>query len=313
MDLSIICPTYNEIDFIEKVVATLCFEDGLKKEILIVDGGSTDGTVEKVKQLQLKYSNLIYLNNLRKTSTTAFNLGCKNSQGENIAFVGAHASYSENYFSVGVKALRDGTCDAIGGTLEQVGKTPVGKAIAYAMSSKAGVGNTEFRTSKERMFVDSVAFAIYKKSMIDQVGLMDESLSVNQDDEFHYRINSKGFKIMMEPKMQATYFVRDSYLKLFKQYFRYGLYKPSVLRKVKGAVRVRHLIPSLFVIYLLTLPLIVINKLWLIPLVIYLILITGISLNCKSNLLVKVLCIPVFPVLHISYGFGFLFGLFIRN
>jgi len=313
MELSVICPTLNEINFIDQLVEDLCFDDGLMKEILILDGGSTDGTIDQVKLLQKKYSNLTLIHNPRKTSTAAFNIGYSVAKGENIAFVGAHARYSKDYFRIGVEALQNGKCDAVGGPLDQKGKSDVGKAIAYVMSSKAGVGNTEFRTSKERMYVDSVAFAIYKKSMINTVGLMDESLPVNQDDEFHYRVNASGFKIMMIPEMNAVYFVRDSYQKLFKQYFRYGLYKPLVLKKVSGSVRLRHLIPSAFVLYVASLPLILISKLWLTPLLLYILLTFYVSLKCPEKFKVKLLCMPVFPILHISYGTGFIIGLFKKS
>lgn len=309
MDLSIICPTYNEIHFITQVVQDLCAEDGLKKEIFIVDGGSTDGTVDKIKILQERHSNLKYIPNPRKTSTAAFNIGCDAATGEFIAFVGAHANYSANYFSKGVEILRSGICDAVGGTLAQKGKSEKGRAIAFVMSSKAGVGNTEFRTSKEKMFVDSVAFALYRKSVVMAVGKMDESLPVNQDDEFHYRLNAKGHKILMTPEMSATYFVRDNYSKLFKQYFKYGYFKPLVLKKVQGSVRMRHLIPSAFVLYLLTLPLALLYQILALPLACYLILIVLLSFSMKDSVSVKILAIPVFPVLHISYGSGFILGL----
>ena len=310
MELSVICPTLNEINFIDQLIDDLCANDGLEKEVLILDGGSIDGTVDRVRELQKKYSCLTLISNPRRTSTAAFNIGFDSAKGQYIAFVGAHARYSKDYFKFGAEVLRSGVCDVVGGPLEQQGKTDVGKAIAYVMSSKAGVGNTEFRTSKERMYVDSVAFAIYKKSMINEVGLMDESLPVNQDDEFHYRVNSRGFKIMMIPEMKAIYFVRDSYLKLFKQYFRYGLYKPLVLKKVSGSVRLRHLIPSAFVLYLASFPLSFISSWWFAPLLLYISLTFYISIGCREKFGVKLLCLPVFPILHISYGSGFLLGLF---
>ena len=310
MELSVICPTYNEIDFIDALIDNLCFNDGLEKEILIVDGGSVDGTIEKVKLLMNKYSSLKFLENPFRTSTHAFNIGYKFSTGKFIAFVGAHANYDKNYFTSGLDCLRRNECDVVGGPLNQKGKSLTGKAIALVMSSKLGVGNTEFRTENKKMMVDSVAFAIYKREIIEQCGLMDESLPVNQDDEFHYRVKSKGYRIMMIPEMSSTYYVRDSFVKLFRQYFRYGLYKPAVLKKVSGSVRLRHLMPSLFTIYLLSLPLMILIPIWILPLLLYFLLILARSLSFNEILKIRLLSIPVFPLIHLSYGSGFLLGLF---
>ena len=310
MELSVICPTYNEIDFIDALIDNLCFNDGLEKEILIVDGGSVDGTIEKVKLLMNKYSSLKLLENPSRTSTHAFNIGYKYSTGEFIAFVGAHANYDKNYFTSGLDCLRRNECDVVGGPLKQKGKSLAGKAIARVMSSKLGVGNTEFRTENKKMMVDSVAFAIYKREIIEQCGLMDESLPVNQDDEFHYRVRSKGYRIMMIPEMSSIYYVRDSFVKLFRQYFRYGLYKPAVLNKVSGSVRLRHLMPSLFTIYLLSLPLMFLIPIWILPMMLYFLLIMARSLSFNEILKIRFLSIPVFPLIHLSYGSGFLLGLF---
>ncbi len=309
MKLSVICPTYNERDYIDLLTEKLCSNDGIEKEILITDGGSTDRTRERVFELMKIYPNLRLVDNPGRTSTLAFNTAFKVAIGKYIAFVGAHASYQPDYFKHALHYLDANECDAVGGPLEQKGKTTMGSAIALVMSSKMGVGDTEFRTMKKKMYVDSVAFAVYKREIFEKAGLMDESLPVNQDDEFHYRINKLGFKILMVPEMKAVYYVRSSISKLFRQYFRYGLYKPLVLGKVKGAVRIRHLIPSAFFLYFISLPVSLLFISWLIPLGLYLFLILLTLLRFNTSLITKLYCLPVFPVLHISYGLGFLLGL----
>jgi glycosyltransferase involved in cell wall biosynthesis len=310
-ELSIICPTLNEINFIDDLVNDLCFDDGLDKEVLIVDGGSTDGTLVRVKELMKNYPNLKLINNPRRTSTAAFNIAFTQSASIYVAFVGAHARYSLGYFSNAIKELNTNSCDVVGGPLMQQGKSLVGKAIALAMRSKIGVGNTDFRTSSARKYVDSVAFAIYRRSVIEEIGVMDERLKVNQDDEFHYRLNSKGFKILMIPEISSVYFVRSTYSGLFKQYFKYGLYKPLVLRKIKSAIKLRHLIPALFFLYLCSIPIAywLSFNLWMIFLPLYFALITIAAMISNEVLVVKLLSIPAFLILHLSYGFGFILGL----
>jgi glycosyltransferase involved in cell wall biosynthesis len=309
MQLSIICPTFNEINYIEKVYLSLIADDGIEKEILFADGGSTDGTREKIKEFASKNANVHLINNPNKTATHGFNTAFKYAKGKYIAFIGAHAEYDVNYFKYALKYLEANECDAVGGPLIQKGKGIVGEAIACVMSSKFGVGNTEFRTMKEKMYVDSVAFAVYKREVFDNAGLLDTSLKVNQDDEFHYRINKLGYRILMVPEMKATYYVRGNLKSLFKQYFNYGLYKPLVFKKVNGSIRIRHIIPSLFCLYLILLTLAYYFPIILVPLFLYFVIIVLISFSFKINFKSKLLAILVFPTLHISYGLGFILGL----
>jgi glycosyltransferase involved in cell wall biosynthesis len=312
MELSIICPALNEIRFIDRLIDSLCYPDGLDKEVLIVDGGSSDGTRERIEKRMKEFSFLKLIDNPGITSTRAFNIAFPVSRGNYIAFVGAHAEYSPNYFQTAVSCLKNNEADVAGGLLEQHGKTKTGKAIALVMSSRAGVGNTEFRTMKKKMYVDTVAFAVYNRKVIEKTGLMNESLPVNQDDEFHYRINNIGFRILMLPEISAIYYVRDSYSALRKQYFKYGLYKPAVLAGTKKSLRIRHVIPALFTLYVLSLPFAFIYSWWLFPAFLYLFLIISVAIGFRKNIEITFLALPVFPVLHLSYGLGFIAGMF-RN
>src|SRR6187399_3222814 len=102
MELSVICPTYNEISFIDRLIEQLCADDGVQKEILITDGGSVDGTRDRVLFLMKDYPSLRLIENPGRTSTHAFNIAYKSSKGKFIAFVGAHAEYNLNYFKSGI-------------------------------------------------------------------------------------------------------------------------------------------------------------------------------------------------------------------
>ncbi len=283
--------------------------DRASKEILIADGGSKDGTREKVLERSLIDPAIRLVDNPDRFVSQGFNRAFQQAQGRYIALIGAHALYPPDYFSTCIAAIESGACNAAGGFLVQRGKTIMGEAIAQAMSSRFGVGDTPFRTTRKRMYVDSVAFAVYDRKIFEQVGLLDEELIRNQDDEFHYRLNAAGFRMLMLPELEVVYYVRDSLSKLFVQYYQYGLYKPMVLRKVRSGLRLRHLIPALFVLYLLSLPLAIAWPLWLLPLGIYLSLAVYFSLLTQAPWPVRLRMMVVFPVLHIAYGTGFLRGL----
>jgi succinoglycan biosynthesis protein ExoA len=308
--LTVCCPVLNESTFIDGLLQSIINASPLEKEIILIDGGSTDDTLEKIMIWQKKHLNIRVIPNKLRYVSHGFNLAYKNSQSKYITLMGSHSEYPPNYFEVGLSLLENGVADAVGGPLNQVGKTEKGRIIAACMSSRFGVGNAEFRTSKKRAYVRSVAMAIYKRSVFEEIGLLDEELVINQDDEFHYRLNSKGYKILMEPAMEVTYYVRDDIKSLWKQYFNYGLYKPLVIKKVNSGLRFRHLVPPIFVFYLIIMPfLLLMSWLTILPLIVYFFLALGFSTKISCNLKHKLWALTSFFVLHVSSGIGMLLGL----
>ena len=309
-ELSVIIPTLDEKAHLQQLLASIHALDSVPKEILVADGGSVDGTVEAVLALQATHPRLTLIQNPDRFVSHGFNRAFKASQAPYVSLVGAHAVYPPQYFSTCIEAIASGACDAAGGFLVQRGKTRMGQAIAKVMSSKLGVGDTAFRTSPKRMYVDSVAFAVYARRVFEQVGLLDEELVRNQDDEFHYRLNQAGLRILMLPELEVVYYVRNSLGALFQQYYQYGYYKPLVLKKVRSGLRLRHLVPAAFTLYLLALPLAIWQPLWLVPLLLYGALCSWASLRAEAPWPVRLRMPWVFPVLHTAYGSGFLRGLF---
>jgi GT2 family glycosyltransferase len=307
--ISILCPVLNEADNIENLVHSFTL-DKIEKEIFFIDGGSTDNSKEIIESVRRKYPNVFLVDNPQKFVSPGFNKACALSKGKYISFLGAHANYPKEFFENAGKYLSSGECDAVGGPLIQKGKEFWGEIIAECMSSKFGVGGTEFRTSRTKQYVQSVAFATYKREVFEQAGLLDESLVRNQDDEFHYRMNSLGYKILMVPEMQCEYFVRSSPKKLFKQYFEYGLYKPKVLFKIKESIRIRHLVPTAFVLYLVAAVfLFSIFPVVLLPLLAYLIGAFASVVKTKLSIVQKIAAVYIFFILHLAYGLGFIKGL----
>ncbi len=308
--ISVLIPVFNEVKFIHKLIDSLLMALPQPSEVFLMDGNSTDGTVEVIKEYELKDPRIKLIHNEKKYVSFGFNKTFPVSKGEYLCLLGAHAEYPIDFFSTGIKYLESNECDIVGGPLIQKGHTENGKTIAYCMSSKFGVGDTEFRTESKKMFVDSVAFAIYKREVFEKAGLLNEKLIRNQDDELHYRLNAYGFKILMVPEMACSYYVRESIPKLFSQYFQYGIYKPLVLKLVKSSVRLRHLIPAFFVLYILSLPLAIIFPIYFLPLLFYLFLDLYFSFKNTLSLSQKLFALAVFPSLHFSYGMGFIIGLF---
>ncbi|WP_035288370.1 glycosyltransferase family 2 protein [Clostridium sp. KNHs214] len=313
--VSIVIPCKNEKNYIEQCIESFLNQTYPKElyEILICDGMSDDGTREIVNKY--KNENVRLLDNVELTTPKGMNLGIKNSTADIIIIFGAHAYADKEFIKNNVQLLnkeKDVAC--VGGTIETINSSIKGKAIALSMSSPFGVGNALFRYAKEEMYVDTVAFGAYKRSVLDKIGYFDDELVRNQDDEINFRVIKNGYKILLSPKVKSYYYSRDSLKKLWRQYFQYGFWKVKVMQKHGKIASIRHLVPMAFVVtnilgILLGIFIKPIGVLWIIEVVTYVLcdIISSIKITKGQNGTLRYVPI-IFPILHISYGLGFLEG-----
>ncbi len=316
--LSIISPIRNEEKYIDKCLDSLVNQDYDKKnyEILVVDGMSTDKTREIVKQFKSTYDNIKLFDNPNKTVPYALNIGIKNAIGNVIVRIDGHAVIEKDYLWQCVKYLESTGAECVGGVIESINETYIGKAIALAMSSPFGVGNARFRTSGEEGFVDCLAFGAYRREVFDKIGNFDEEFVRCQDDEFNYRLRKFGGKIFLTPKIKSYYYPRSNLKKLWRQYFQYGFWKIRVLQKHFKTMQLRQFVPPAFVFSLLTTGVVGLfstNIFWLFLSILLTYLVTCFTVSFKIGLnkgleYIKILPL-IFFILHVSYGVGFLFGL----
>ena len=308
--ITVLCPTYNEAEYIEKVLKFFINAKPPDKELLIIDGGSNDGTKEIVNDWTNKYSNIRLLENENKYVPFALNIGIKNSNGDPIIRLDAHTEYAEEYFEQIIKTFEETGADIVGGPMNAVGNTNFQIAVAHVTNTVFGVGDSKIHKGKYEGESDHVYLGAWRRKLFNEIGYFDERLKRNQDDEFHYRARSLGKRIHLNPKIKSYYYPRSSLSKLIRQYFQYGLFKPAVLRKIKSEIKLRHLIPSLFSIYVISLPLAFLSKFYLLPLFVYIFIDIYFSIWAKRNIKIVFNSLLIYPVLHLSYGFGFLTGLF---
>ena len=319
--ISVIIPVYNEEAYLEVLLRSLERQTfpANRTELLFVDGESTDGTLELLKELRKSYVEKLQLedmgfdpfrvlSNPRRSTPCALNIGVYASSHDIIVRLDAHCEYADDYFEKVVEALRSSGADIVGGPTRVAGRTVYQHSVGRAICSRFAVGGSRVHQIEYRGDTDSVTFGAWRRRVFEKAGAFDERLVRNQDDEFHYRAREMGFRIYQEPEIELYYYPRDTPGGLFRQYFGYGKYKPLVLRKVKSGIRLRHLVPSGFVLYLCSLPLAVLFPLWLVPLGLYFLALAGFSLGCGRNWDERRCLFGVYPVIHCAYGFGFLSG-----
>jgi GT2 family glycosyltransferase len=202
-----------------------------------------------------------------------------------------------------------------GGPIISKGSNDFAKAVAISMSSSIGVGNANHRIPDFEGYAEMACFPMFKKEVFSKFGLYDESLVRNQDDEYCFRIRLNGGKIFISPKVKSSYYVRDSALKLFNQYYLYGKWRIPVLFKHKVPISYRQQVPALFFLIVLIIFLfaIFINEIligFIIPALYLIILISFALSKIKKNKFSVIKNIPTaIFILHFSYAIGFLSGI----
>ncbi|NPA35151.1 MAG: glycosyltransferase family 2 protein [Chlorobi bacterium] len=309
----VVVPVLNEEDHIECLLKWLVETLPIGAKAYIVDGGSTDKTVSIIKKWQEKYPDKIeLLQNPNKYVPFAINMVIRrvNPQDEDIIIrLDAHTHYANDYFEKILLAFEESGSDIVGGPQRKKGLTPWQKAIAKATQSPFGIGDSAIHFNYEGP-TDTVYLGAWKGKVFRAIGLFDESLPCNEDEEFHYRAKNAGLKIYQTPEIKAFYLPRKNLPTLFKQYFRYGYYKPEVIFCKTKRGHARHLVPALFVAYLVALPVLV---LWhwgfALPLLVYLLLDVAFAFKYADSIKEALRIMAVYPVLHIAYGSGFWLGL----
>jgi succinoglycan biosynthesis protein ExoA len=307
--ISVICPVYNEAGYIKSLLDFFLRAEPAEKEFILVDGGSTDGTRAIISNYSECHANIRLIDNPERYVPYALNRAIQQAKGTIIIRLDAHSEYADDYFIKTLETFADTDAAIIGGPMRAIGKTSFQMAVAHATSTRMGIGNSNFHFDSYKGYTDSVYLGAWKRSLFDDTGLFDEQMKRNQDDEFHYRARSRGFRIYQNPDICSLYFPRSTAAKLFRQYYEYGLYKPLVLKKIKSEIKVRHLIPALFVIYLLSAGMV--HKMWyLLPLAFYIAAALFFSMQQRASLRVKCQTFACYFILHVAYGSGFLAGLF---
>jgi glycosyltransferase involved in cell wall biosynthesis len=217
-------------------------------EIIVVDGNSTDRSVELVRQLIEKGTQIRILSNPAGIVPSSMNLGIRSAQGEIVVRADAHTLYPKSYIQNCVHYLQTTGADNVGGPVITVAgsHTTGAQLVAAILSNRFGVGNSQFRTGMHEGYVDTVPFGAFRKELFSRIGFFDESLVRNQDNELNARIRRAGGKIYQTPVLNTQYFPPDSFFQLIRQTYRNSQWHFFTLRRTNTAFGVRHFMPAVF-------------------------------------------------------------------
>jgi glycosyltransferase involved in cell wall biosynthesis len=322
MKVSIIVPCRNEERHIaaclDSILATTYPRDQL--EVLVVDGASDDRTREIATQYAARHAHIRVLDNPKRIVPAALNIGIRAASGEVIVRMDAHVVYPPDYVSRLLAAQRRTGADNVGGKVCTVpaDDSAVARAVAVALSHPFGVGNSYFRIGAgDDRWVDTVPFGCFRRDVFERVGLFDEELVRNQDDEFNHRLIRHGGRVLLVSDVVSRYYARSSLRQLGRMCYQYGLFKPVVMKKVGRVMTARQLVPAGFLLTLVGTG--VAALVWPSAAVAWWLVVGGYLAALAACAMpagfvqgprCALALAAAFVTLHVSYGLGFLRGLF---
>jgi len=325
--VSVILPVYNEAAHIEQVVLSILRQSrsNFDLELLVIDGNSTDGTSDLLKSISASNPEVRLLQNPRRMTPLAFNIGLKHAKGEYACIFGAHTAYDQDYIAV---CLSEAQARGAAGCGGRVLTTPAdgslqARLVAAALGTSFGTSSKSFRNHPEG-YADNVNYPVFVRGPVMELGGYDEHLYRNQDIDLNQRLRAGGHTLYMTWNTSCRYFVQPTVSALSKYCWKTGYWNIISLKKNPSVHSLYHFVPAIFVLVsILTSALACAGlcfparyRTWaILPLVVLLGAYFGVAMlvSCFTALrkkwLAGLLLPPVFLSLHASYGMGTLWAL----
>ena len=309
--VTVILPVLNEVEFIDRALGDLLSQDYEGPfEVVVADGGSTDGTLERLESWTARDERLAVIPNPDKRQACGLNRAASKAAGKLLVRADGHTSFAVDYVRCSVEVLID-IGGAVGGRMSPVGGSGIGRAVAEAMESPLMVGPGRFHHASERESVDTVYLGAFATEDFEALGGFRPFPSGSSEDaDFFYRWRESGRAIFVDPAIVSTYSPRDTAQSLWRQYFRYGLGKAEMLWVNGRLPSLRPLAPLVLVVGLLATTLLGLfaGNWWplLGTMTAWLALLVGVALSGSGA---GPLVVFVGVVMHIAYGLGMTWGL----
>ncbi|HEY4068458.1 MAG TPA: glycosyltransferase family 2 protein [Burkholderiaceae bacterium] len=309
-------PTLNEVHTLAGVVDALRADppEGVRVSIVVVDGGSDDGTVALVRRLQRRRPELSLLPNPQRLQSAAVNLAALTASPSTDVLIrcDAHASYPPGFVRRLLDTLARTGADAVVVPMDSTGRGRLQRAIAWISDTPVGSGGSAHRGGRRSGFIDHGHHAAFRLDSFRRAGGYDESFSHNEDAEFDCRQRALGGRIYLDADIRIGYHPRDRLRDLWRQYFGYGRGRARTMQRHPGSTRLRQLAVPAHAAW--TVSALLAAPWWPLPLAwpaLYLAILACVSLRLaiKQKSLCGLLAGPAAAVMHTAWAAGFFWSL----
>ena len=320
-------PVLNERAYVEGSIRTILSQEyASEQELVLALGPSSDGTTELVEKLAKKDARIRFVHNPDTDIPVGLNLAIAATRFPIVVRVDAHSELAPGYTTQAVATLDRTGAANVGGVMVASGKTPFQAAVARAYNSRFGLGGASYHAGGHDGPAESAYLGVFRREVLAEVGGYDESLRRGEDWELNLRIREAGHKVWFDPELRVTYWPRENWRKLTRQFFTTGVWRGELVRRHPRTTPIRFFAPPLLVIAFIisivggTLQItgtLHWGKLSLLAYIVHTGLVAYVLLLIYLGLIYengkswrdRWLFILVLPSMHLSWGAGFIKGL----
>ena len=248
--MTVVVPARNEERTIEACLSSILDQEEQRLQVIVVDGASTDRTAAIVETIAASDPRVESIRFGAASIPGSLNAALRSAAGRWLVRVDAHSTVPPDYVRKAIGLLETGRWGGVGGRKDAVADTTVGRAIARALGSRFGVGNSIYHHGTRPQEVDHLPFGAYATESLRRLGGWDERLTANEDFELDRRMRTTIGPLLFNPKLRIAWRCRETIGDLFRQYVRYGRGKADVAILHPASLRPRHLAPPILVLTL---------------------------------------------------------------
>jgi len=322
--VSFIMPVLNERAYLEHAVASVLDQQlDAPSELVLALGPSSDGTTELAHRLAADDERIRLVDNPAAHIPVGLNAAIRASRYAVVIRVDAHSELAPGYAARALATLERTGSANVGGVMHAEGRTPFQRAVARLYNSPVGLGGGAYHGGAAEGEAESAYLGVMRRDVLDEVGLFDETVRRGEDWELNLRIRQAGHRVWFDPGLSVTYWPRDSWLRLARQFRATGAWRGELVRRFGRRNGIRYFAPPALVLIVAVALVIgvlqatgvlagaasVVASAVYLPLALYVLLVVGVALAPGGGgIRQRLWTLIVLPTMHFSWGVGFLGG-----
>lgn len=323
--VSFVIPVLNERDYLEHAVrSVLAQELDVPIEVILALGPSSDGTDAVARRLADGDARIRLVRNPAAHIPVGLNIAIRAARYPTIVRVDAHSELQPGYTRAALDTLARVRAANVGGVMRADGNTPFQRAVARAYNSRIGLGGGAYHGGTAEGPAESAYLGVMRRSVLEEVGLFDEGIRRGEDWELNLRIRQAGYRVWFDPDLHVTYWPRESWTRLVRQFRATGSWRGELVRRFGRRNGLRFFAPPALVVAVATSVVVaavqlvgavsgrngILLSVLHLPVAAYAALIGVVAAGRGGGrgLRDRLWTIAVLPSMHLSWGIGFLQG-----